>query len=274
MALKAVTLGTDGVVDYVEMPDGVRYTLGTVSIYKLVRALVVGNRQQRRALEAVNKNGLTVVSLDADLLFEMLKPRKARHASPLIPCSTTSGLDSQTVTGKGKPMNVESFDKKLRALELQTGYLTKLAKEGRENPAVFQDMVRTAATLTAQDEESSEDQSSEEDSAKGSELYDMCAKESKQADVAANLEDFRVNAKTAETILDRVGETSDKISDLVKAGRKFNASRARADLHSISAQVEDILTQTDLGQPWVGAALQKLATEAERLHNLFPSVTV
>ena len=269
MALKAVTLGTDGVVDYVEMPDGVRYTLGTVSIYKLVRALVVGNRQQRRALEAVNKNGLTVVSLDADLLFEMLKPRKARHASPLIPCSTTSGLDSQTVTGKGKPMNVESFDKKLRALELQTGYLTKLAKEGRENPAVFQDMVRTAATLTAQDEESSEDQSSEEDSDK-----EKGQQQSKQADVAANLEDFRVNAKTAETILDRVGETSDKISDLVKAGRKFNASRARADLHSISAQVEDILTQTDLGQPWVGAALQKLATEAERLHNLFPSVTV
>lgn len=269
MALKAVTLGTDGLADYIELPDGVRYLLGSVSIYRLVRAFIPGVTQQKQVMNRVLKGGTAVVTLDTDRLFEFLRPRVVRNASPLIPPDTTRDPED-------KPMNTR-LAKNLRALELQATYLTKLAGEDKANPAVWEDMQRLASTLLAveegeaeQETQETQEKTAQEQEAQGQETQEQESQGSK----TANLDAFRVNTRVADEIIEHLGETSDKIQQLVRAGRKFNAARAQADLHKVALQVEEILTQTDLGQPWVRDALQRLAAEASRLHGLFAPVDV
>jgi hypothetical protein len=170
-------------------------------------------------------------------------------------------------------MNAATLDKKLHELELRAGYLMKLAGERKENPAVWRDMQKMAATLLAQDSSEEDDGDEDDDEDEGDEETQGQEQQEQQVK-SANLDAFRQNSDVASTIIDHVGETSEKITKLVQAGRKFNAAKARSDLHKIMAQVEEILAQTDLGQPWVGAALQKLAADAEHIHSLFAPVNV
>ncbi len=264
MALKTVTLGSDGVVDYVETADGVRYSLGPVSILQVVRALVSGTSRQKQVLNRINRGGMALVSLDIDQLFEMLRPRPYRNASPLIPLSTMREEVS---------MQASRLEKNLRELELRADYLTKLASNGQENPRVWEDMRRLASTLLSAEEEQGQEQETQEQGQKQAQEQEP-GQEQEEQEKTANTEVLKANSALAEGILHKLGETSSKITQLEKAGRKFNASRAQTDIHNVALQVEEILTQADLGVPWVGSALHHLASEADRLHGLFAPVKI
>ena len=85
---------------------------------------------------------------------------------------------------------------------------------------------------------------------------------------------FRSNTELAETIVARVAATHDIVEKLVTAGKKFDSPRVKQDLHKIASSVGEIARDVDLAQPWVRGDLDKLATEADRIHGLFESAKV
>jgi hypothetical protein len=85
---------------------------------------------------------------------------------------------------------------------------------------------------------------------------------------------YKVNSDLADSILTTVENTADKIERLVAAGKKFNADRAKIDLHEVSSKIAGITREVDLTLPWVRSDLQKLASRADYLHNLFANAKV
>lgn len=84
---------------------------------------------------------------------------------------------------------------------------------------------------------------------------------------------FQANTDLANTIIAKSEETVEKIQKLAKAGRKFNASKAVADVRAVSTKVANILA-VDLTAPWVRGDLDKLASRAEQLAGLFANAKV
>jgi hypothetical protein len=77
------------------------------------------------------------------------------------------------------------------------------------------------------------------------------------------------NSTVAGEILACLEETNDRVDTLVQAGKKFNASRAKQDLHGVSTKVAGILRDADFTQSWVQADLNKLASRANAIHGIF-----
>jgi hypothetical protein len=77
------------------------------------------------------------------------------------------------------------------------------------------------------------------------------------------------NSTVAGEILACLEETNDRVDTLVQAGKKFNASKAKQDLHAVSTKVAGILRDADLTQSWVQADLAKLASRAQEIHAIF-----
>jgi hypothetical protein len=236
------------------------------------------------ALDAFNKHGTATVPLDVDRMFELLAPKRQTRlaGSPLIPTLERKSASFERESDASEEPIMSDPKTVLAAidtLEMQVDYLGKLTAQGKENPAVWGDMRSLSANINLPD---FGDQSKNDAfNGLGEPKVDTVEEGwTPPPDVTnpkvatANLEAFKANSSVAETILTQVSETTDKIDALVTAGRKFNASKAQADLHQITSSVEEILTQTDLAQPWVGDALQKLAAQAEHIHGLFASATV
>jgi len=85
---------------------------------------------------------------------------------------------------------------------------------------------------------------------------------------------LKANSDLAEDILLKLAATSDKIDALRAAGRRFNASKAQSDLHKIASEVQDLLGNVDLAEPWVRNDLVVVAKKADRIHDLFASAQV
>lgn len=92
--------------------------------------------------------------------------------------------------------------------------------------------------------------------------------------LAASHEALLENSALAEGILQQVGETEAKIDQLVTAGRKFNAAKAKRDLHEVSARLTTFLQDVDMAQPWVKGDLAKLANRSAEIHALFATAKV
>lgn len=281
MARRAVTISTDGARDYVETPDGVKYILGPISVLKVISKLVP-TVAARRAIEEFNSEGSVMVTLDTDLLFELLAPRRARFASPLIQGQDRLGpslLDeplgraSESLQPKGTTVMAADADQALKdavanqiaAIERQIGVLNQKASESGGEPAAsmkaevgrLQDLVAWLKRPSAYGDQS-----------KNKSYYGLKG-ETPGGVKAASYESLDGNSKIAEEILSKVSATTDKIDELVEKGRKFNASQARGDLHDITARVAEILSNVDLAQPWVENDLRSLAERAAHIHGLF-----
>jgi hypothetical protein len=79
-----VTFGTDGFVDYVQVPDGQRYMLGPISVLKLITGLVP-TRTARVALKEFVSSHQVMLSVDLDRMWAMLPFRRARFSSTTNP---------------------------------------------------------------------------------------------------------------------------------------------------------------------------------------------
>jgi hypothetical protein len=88
----------------------------------------------------------------------------------------------------------------------------------------------------------------------------------------ASYDTFTANVELAEDIVAKVASTDEKIERLVTAGKKFDAVRARGDLHKIASRVAEISQNVDLAQPWVANDLSELSKRANEIHGLFAGV--
>lgn len=180
-----VTVGTDGFVDYVQVPDGQKFMLGPVSVLRLITGAAKNARSARVALQEFLANGKAMLSVDLDQMWELLPFRRARYSStnPFMPA-----WDHEETA-----MRIASYD-----------------------------------TLIA-------------------------------------------HAEMAEDIVSKVAETDSRIEGLVAKGKRFDAVRAKQDLHRIAARVLDIAQNVDLAQGWVGEDLAELSAQANAIHGLFPA---
>lgn len=139
MALRSlVTVATDGFRDYVDLPDGRRVNLGSVSVLKLVSSLVSGSYQCRRALDTFLKRKQAIISVDLSALEDMLKPKRARWAAYDDPFISTvsviapfAGTTQQTKGASMDPENAqkEAIRAQISELESQIALIEQTAKE-------------------------------------------------------------------------------------------------------------------------------------------------
>ena len=88
---------------------------------------------------------------------------------------------------------------------------------------------------------------------------------------SASYDTFSAHVELAEDIVAKVAATDEVIDQLVTAGKRFDAARAKQDLHRIASRVAEIAQNVDLAQPWVGNDLTALNEQADKIQSLFPT---
>jgi hypothetical protein len=98
-----VTIGTDGLRDFVTLPGGQRMMLGPVSMLKFVTELTP-LRFARKVLDAFNQGGSAVVTVDLDAMGELLKPHVSRWGTAGDFTSSLIPRSDRTSTREGPAM--------------------------------------------------------------------------------------------------------------------------------------------------------------------------
>ena len=266
-----VTIGTDGPVDYVKLPSGVRHTLGSLSVLRFVVELAPRALTARTTLDEYLKNGSAMLTVDLDRMWTLLKPRYSRWASTT---SFMNGHDrthtDRTLGKQGDTMANDSAQQQaiqgqIGEIEEQIGLLQKLVKEAGPGSASQATMAEQISSLQGLVKKLRSD-AGVGSQTNNSDFYPS------PAPVLASYDAFTENTELAETIVARVQAANQKIDKLVAAGKKFDAPRAKQDLHTIASRVASIASDVDLAQPWVSNDLQKLAERADKIHGLFEKV--
>lgn len=263
-----VFFSTDGLRDYVEMPDGVTYILGTMSVAKLIAPLAPTN-EVRRVCDAFNEGKRPRLWVDVDKLWEALETniRRSRWASvdPVVPDLLIPAQNRNPRTPEGTIM----ADSELQnAIKQQVGEIEKqialIAQKAREadNGSISKDMMEDEMKRLRGLIEQLRSPNPYGDQSKNRDFYAAA----KQASVAT----FEQNSAIVEETLKTVEATNDTIDRLVAAGKRFDAPRAKADLMKIASRVTEITASVDLGFDWIKGDLETLAKEAAEIHDLFP----
>lgn len=266
-----VSVGTDGVTDWVKTPDGQRFNLGPVSVLRFVTKLSRGQNHTRRTLDRFLKEGEVLLSVDEGAMWELVKPQRARWAK------NTEGSHGfpygsvlETVTAPDQPRLAMNIFENLDRTEKVVSYLDKLASAGKTDPKAFEYLKKEAGKIQSpnQSNNSTYYGLGEPDV---HEVTDAAPKPHTVAAAAENLtyDVYETNMKLARQILDLSQETVATIDRKVAAGKKFNASRAKGDVHALTSKVASICETTTLTEDWVVADLQKLASRSKSLLRLF-----
>jgi len=274
-----VVIGTDGLRDFVTLPDGQRLLLGPVSVLKLVTELVP-SRIARQALDSFLERGEVMVTVDLDQMYDVLAPRRARWSSSVTP--SMPDADRTSLRSRGKDIMADTktlqalIQNRLSQIEGAVASLDKHASEGLIAPKLHKELRELAAKVHLPNFG---------DQSKNHAFYGLGEPKVDTADGSAppkevthpktaSFDTLKSNSKVAEDILQKVETTNEKIEQLVTAGRKFNASKAREDLYQISSRVAEILGSVDLAQSWVQNDLNDLAKQADHIHDLFAPAKV
>lgn len=274
-----VTFGTDGFVDYVQVPDGQRFMTGPVSIASLVCALAP-KKVARQALADFSEHKQVMLPVDLDRMWGLLPFRRARFSSVANPLMrnnkhrtlTTSetGMDADKLTKEAIERQISRIEAEINTLQesglskesaaSQVASLKNLiAMLNWKSPYGNQSKNRdfyVGPTKMAASEDESEGESEDDDAEEG---------QDKQASFAQ----FKVNTAMAEDIVSKVAATDEAIDRLVRAGERFNAVRAKTDLHKLASRVAEITSDVDMAQPWVGSDLRSLVRQANEIHDIF-----
>jgi hypothetical protein len=286
-----VTVGSDGVTDWVSMPDGQRFNLGPVSVLSFVGKLASPS-MAKKSLDVFLKSGKAMFAVDEDRMWQLLKPVRARWSS-----SDGSFMpDVDRKTAASGRIEIMTFEQSLTALEDHIAKLNKAAAEKATNlPEGVEFLVRLAGKIKSPNQSKNQtyynlgepkvetpskpgtfgkeaDKIKSPDQSKNETYYNLGEPKVETAKLSYDV--FKANNELAEAIVDKIASTAAKIDGLVKAGRKFNAAKARLDLHEVSAKVAGILGDTDLTAEWIRSDLEKLASRADQLHGLFANAKV
>lgn len=243
-----VTIGTDGATDWVKTPDGLRYNLGTVSALRLV-STCAPRHIVKKTLDTFLTYKEAMVSIDETKMWELLAPRRARWSSMMPLCAPYS-----------QETTMDSIFADLTALETHITALKEAsAKKASNLSAGVAHLVKLANKIKSPNQSTN------------STYYNLGEpKVHEVGDKVAGLsyDTYVANSELATAITAKAEETVGQIDKLVTAGRKFNASRAKADVMAVSQKVAGILA-TDLTASWVKSDLTKLASRMDEIHGLF-----
>jgi hypothetical protein len=169
-----VFFSTDGLRDYVEMPDGVKYILGTMSVIRLISPLAPSN-EVRRVCDAFNEGKRPRLWVDLDLLWEALELniRRSRWASDdsaspdlLIPVGNrTPQTESTTMSDSKTPdfsvatkrasiatfeQNTSIVEETLKTVEATNEKIDNLVAAGKKfnHVAAKRDLMKVASRVT------------------------------------------------------------------------------------------------------------------------------
>jgi len=117
-----VTVGTDGFVDYVQVPDGQRFMLGPVSVLRLITGAVKSARAARVALEEFVATGKTIVPVELDRMWELLPFRRARYSS------TNPFMHEWDHSARELEMKTASYDTLIAHVEMAEDIVNKVAE--------------------------------------------------------------------------------------------------------------------------------------------------
>ena len=257
MATVMVTVGTDGNTDWVKLPNGEKLTLGAVSVARFLGALT--RQPLRKSLDSFLLYGETTASVDLDQMFDLLKPIRVRLADG-------SFIPSLGQTSTRNPMNeLLAIEASISQAEKILGVLARKAASGQTNgiETVRQDFIKAANKIK------SPNQSKNQTYYNLGEPQVEVAPTAKSAGAKLAYDVLQDNSTVAGEILACLEETNDRVDALVTAGKRFNASRAKQDLHAVSTKVAGILRDADLTQSWVKTDLTKLASRAMEIHGIF-----
>jgi hypothetical protein len=128
MPRQIVTIGTDGFRDYVRLPDGRVFNLGTVSILNFVVELARNAASAKRALDTFLDTQEASLAVDIEAMQVLLAPRRARwavHDNGLIPPVSRTPLGTGEMTSQ--PFKL-AFESRLFAIESQIATLDHVVK--------------------------------------------------------------------------------------------------------------------------------------------------
>ncbi len=256
-----VTFSSDGNRDYVRLPDGVKYVLGTLSVARLLSSLASKN-EVRRVCDAFNEGKEPRITVDLDALQEVLEVniKRSRWASSLVDPLIRTG--NRTLPMEGTVMSAndqamkDAISQQVGRIEQQIALISSKAKDagtgGFSKDMMTNEIENLRALITKLRSPSPYGGQSS-----NSDFYPS----PKTATVvkAASFEQFEANQAIVEDTLATVQVAEQKIDTLVAAGKKFNHVAAKADLHKVASRVSDIVASVDLAYGWVRDDLEVLA---------------
>lgn len=278
MAQKAlVTVGTDGLSDWVRTPDGVKYMLGSVSVLKFVTELAVGSRSAKQTLDTFLAEGESMLTVDLERMWELLKPHRARWSSgrsiPLIlPSNRTPSHRQGRTMADAEQFTKDAIANQVARIEAQIANLQQHAKEagaGSISAQSMKDDIDRLNDLVAWLRRPSVYGNQSQNSS-----YYGLPEKLPSGQSARSMTASDEHAKMANAILAQVTMTEEKIDQLVLAGKKFDVARAKGDLHKIASNVNLIVSHPKFKEPEAKTALSKLGEKSSHLHAMFASAKV
>lgn len=269
MARMLVTVGTDGFTDWVQLTDGSKLSLGPVSVLSFVTKLCPDGRKAKRALDGFLKDRAAMVQVDEDQMWALLTPRRARWAAE----DSFIARDQRKTETLRRGKNMSVIDTDLTAIEKHIRALSKAASAGTPPEKMaegFDILGKLASRLVPK---SAEYLGVGDGGGDGGELASAIpTPEAPTQGLAYDI--YTANNRLAEQIVVQGEEVVDKIDNLVEAGKRFNANKAKADIYFVTSKVAGILQDTDLTAPWVAEDLKKLAVRSQQLYDLFTPAKV
>jgi hypothetical protein len=283
-----VTLGTDGLSDWVQTPDGVKHMLGPISALKFVTEVGVGGSAgARQTLDEFIKAGTAMLVVDEDHMAELLTPHRARwtsvrppFATPLIPQQDRNPFPPRQGTTEVNVMDYEqtlkdAITNQVSRIEAQIQQLQTNAKEAspgsitddskKKDIEALKDMVAFLRRPSAYGNQSD-----------NSTYYGLPEKLPDGSSARSKEAAVQENTGIAKKILGTLSATDSKIDQLVLAGKKFDAGRAKGDLHKVAKNVQTVVEHPKFqeGGRDVVIALHELGKRAGEIHGLFASAKV
>lgn len=273
-----VTVGSDGFTDWVQLPNGTKLSMGPVSVLNFVTKLCPSGRQAKLVLKGFLRDQTAMVAVDEDLMWAMLAPRRARWAADSF--MAQDQRTTPTAESEGKTMS--NIDQDLAKIEKHVAALAKAAQAGtpREKMAEgFDILVKLASQIVPASQDGGYYGFGEPTPEPVTAPEPVAPEHAPVVDVppvdgGLTYDVYTANNAIAEQIVTQAEETTDRIDKLADAGKKFNAARARADIHVVTSKVAGILRDTDLTAPWIADDLKRLATRGQKLHDLFAPAKV
>jgi hypothetical protein len=216
----------------------------------------------KRALKEFLENQEVLFPVDESAMWDLLAPHRARWAADASP-SIPSLREKPQSARKG----TMAFSDDLKAIETHITALKTAAATGKATnlSAGVQHLIKLAQKIKSPHQ------------SENSTYYNLGSpvvhEVGDKTASGLSYDVYASNTELAQTILAKTEATARTIDKLASAGRKFNASRARADVRTITDKVAGILT-TDITQSWVKSDLTKLAARAEQIHELFANAKV
>lgn len=209
MSGKLITVGTDGITNWVSASDGKRYNLGVMSVLKFMTDLLPPKKAVS-ALDTFLAEGSVMIVADPNKLEKTFARIAAQN-----PSMSPSVKDLMA-----------TIQDKLTKIERHVEALNKAAAKKASNlHEGIEILVKLASDLKAHDVTAD---------------FSDFIKEKKE-----EKEEEEKSSKEAAVIIEKAAAVVERIDTLVDQGKKFNASKARQDVRAVTVRVASALRSGD-----------------------------